>query len=110
MKVNKKVIFTNINSQVMNTSVIPFLKSVDFKKENNCEQCNIFCGTSIDCYSCLLANAKSRNEIDTIISHNKTSDIYEYLDLLQKQALKHNDILSKRLSDIIESAMYLKLL
>ncbi len=106
----KKAIFTAIDSQIKNTLIVPYLRYTNLKKENNCEECSTFCGISYDCYSCLLTNADRRNELDTIISNNSVSDIYKYNDMLKKYALKHNDAISKRVSDIIESAMYLKLL
>ena len=110
-KVNDKTsIFVNIDSQIKKTSVIPYIKSTDLKKENDCEECGTFCGCSMDCYPCLLANKKSRNELDGVISKNSADDVYKYIYMLQRKATKHNDSVSKRLSDIIESAMYLKTL
>ena len=106
---NKKI-FNNINSQVSKTSVVSYIKDNSFKKENNCEECNIYCGNSVDCYPCLLADAKPRQELDTIISKNKTEHIYKYLEVLQTNAMLHDDLVSKRLADIVESAMFLKLL
>ncbi len=109
-KYNKKDVFVLIDSQVKKTSVVPFIKGNGLKKENNCEECGIYCGNSMDCYPCLLANKQSRNELDGVISNNSTADVYKYIDMLQAKAVKHNDNVSKRLSDIMESAMYLKTL
>ncbi|MCR5506655.1 MAG: hypothetical protein K6F04_02280 [bacterium] len=109
-KCNNETVFVKIHSQVKKTSVIPFIKDTEFKKEHNCQECESFCGNSIDCYPCLLANKTSRNELDNVIAKNSTADVYKYIDTLQKHALKHGDLVSKRLSDIIESAMYLNLL
>ncbi|MBR1545011.1 MAG: hypothetical protein IJ638_03665 [Alphaproteobacteria bacterium] len=109
-KINNKNVFVKIHSQVKETSVIPFITNNGLKKENDCQECASFCGNSIDCYSCLLANKKSRNELDNVISKNTPADVYKYIDFLQKNASKHGDMVSKRLSDIVESAMYLNLL
>ena len=110
MRKNDNKIFVKIDNQVQNTSILSYIKNTEFKKENNCAECGIYCGNTVDCYQCLLANIKSRNELDSIISHNNPADMYKYIYVLQKKALKYNDLMSKRLSDIVESAMYLKLL
>ena len=108
--IKKNSVFVKINNQIGETSVLSYIKNEGLKKENNCAECGIYCGNSVDCYPCLLANAKSRNELDSVIAKNNSADIYKYIYLLQQHALKHNDLVSKRLSDIVESAMYLKLL
>jgi len=109
-RIDRNRVFVKINTQIKETSVLTYIKNKGMEKENNCAECGIYCGNSVDCYPCLLANAKSRNELDSVIAKNKSDDIYKYIYLLQQHASKHNDLVSKRLSDIVESAMYLKLL
>ena len=46
-KVNKKVIFEKINSEMHKTLVFSFLDANGLKKENNCAECDGYCGSTI---------------------------------------------------------------
>ena len=101
MNKNMKI-FKTIDSQVKNTSVVSYIKNTSFKKEHNCEEC--VPGSNPDCYFCLLTDGRSRSELDNVISKNSSKNIYNNI------LSKNKDEVSKRISDIVESAMYLKLL
>lgn len=107
-KVNKKVIFEKINSEMHKTSVFSFLDANGLKKENDCAECDGYCGSTIDCYACLLPNAKLRKEVDMVVDSVSVSDLYKYQEALDKKAETLKNKKYKRISDIIESAVYLK--
>ncbi len=107
-KVNKKVIFEKINSEMHKTLVFSFLDANGLKKENNCAECDGYCGSTIDCYACLLPDAKLRKKVDNVIDNVSAKDLYKYQETLDKKAEDLKNKKYKRVSEIIESAVYLK--
>ncbi len=107
-KVNKKVIFEKINSEMHKTLVFSFLDANGLKKENNCAECDGYCGSTIDCYACLLPDAKLRKKVDNVIDNVSVKDLYKYQETLDKKAEALKNKKYKRVSEIIESAVYLK--
>lgn len=107
-KVNKKVIFEKINSEMHKTSVFSFLDANGLKKENDCAECDGYCGSTIDCYACLLPDAKLRKKVDNVIDNVSVKDLYKYQEALDRKAEVLKNKKYKRVSEIIESAVYLK--
>jgi len=103
--VDKKETFKDVKN-----SVLSYIKMNGLDKKYNCKECKINCGTLIECYSCLLQSEELRNKLDTAISKKKAGSVYRYINNLEKNSLKYSDKNIKRLSEIIESVMFLKTL
>ena len=104
---NEKKVYRNIRAKIEETSVLHYIKN---SAKKNCDNCDAICGASVECYSCLLTDENLRRKLETVVSKEKTANVYIYLDQLQYNAERYKNVKLKRLGDILEALMFLKTL
>lgn len=105
--------FDKIHANVMKV-MSPFLISNNFEevkaKCENCQKMGRIMGETPDCYSCLLANPKARDGLDNVIDNTPLNEVVDYQDKIASIAERKHKARYRFLYEVLESAMYTRML
>ena len=80
------------------------------KKCEECQNNGRIMGENPECYGCLLKDEEARKKLDNVLDHTPLKDVFMYQNMIGNIAKKHNIRKYKLLCDVLESAMYTKML
>ena len=103
------LIHANVMKAVLPTLVARDLDEVKAKCKN-CENSGRVVGETPDCYACLLNNKKARAGLDNVIDTTPLKDVLAYQDKVSKIADTQNKAKYKLLYEVLESAIYTRMI